>query len=81
MSNIFPAYREIAEFLGGLAPAKFLELQPSVEAQARMDALLVKNRDGELSVSEKSELEQYLALENMIALAKVHARLSLSQTS
>lgn len=79
MSASVPAYDEIAAILAGLDPQKVIELRPSESAQNRLRELLDKNREGELTADEKYEFDRILALDHLIALAKAHARLRLSQ--
>jgi hypothetical protein len=54
-------------------PAEVLALRPSPELQARIDALLVKNRTAGLDPAEQREWEGYAYLEHLVRLAKAHA--------
>jgi hypothetical protein len=58
---------------GNPTPDQVLALRPLPEFQARVSALLVRSKTGELSQQEKSELERYLVLEHVVRLAKVRA--------
>ena len=67
----FTGAAEIMEFLAGLpSPEEILKLRPSEELQARIDALLEKNRKSGLSQAEEQEWEQYEYLEHIVRLAK-----------
>lgn len=74
MTTSLLAYEEVADFLSELNPQKILNLKPSLSVQERVDLLLQKNQDSQLSSDEKYELDRYLALEHLIALSKVRAR-------
>ena len=72
------AYEEVAEFLAKLDPVKLLELKPSVEVQNRVEELIDKKKETGLTLDEQYELDRYLALEHLIALAKARARIHLA---
>jgi len=55
------------------APEQVLTIRPSPELQARVSELLDRNKEGELSRQEETELERYLTLEHLVRLAKAHA--------
>ncbi len=67
-------FEEIAEFIAELDPNKVINLQPSAPLQARVQELVEKKKEEGLSTEEQQELERYLTLENLIALAKARAR-------
>jgi hypothetical protein len=71
-------YEEVAEFIASLDPERLLELRPSPKVQERVEELLFKKKDEGLTPDEQFELDRYLALEHLIALAKVRARLRLA---
>lgn len=73
MSNPMLAFEEVAEFIASLDPEKLLTLKPSAKVQKRLNELIAKNKDGEISREERSELERYLSLEQLISLAKARA--------
>ncbi len=77
MGNLNQAYEEVAIFLASLDPNKLLELKPSKEILDRVEELILKNKEAELNVGEQYELDRYLALEHLIALAKAQARIQL----
>jgi hypothetical protein len=51
-----------------------IDFRPSEAAQERVTDLLSREKDGELSATEKSELNHYMQLEHLMRLAKVRAR-------
>ncbi len=78
MTSPLLAYEEVAEFIASLDPAKLLELKPSPTVQARLEDLLAKKKKAGISEDEQYELDRYLALEHLIALAKARARIRLA---
>ena len=68
------AYEEVADFVASLAPEKVVKLKPSPKVQARLEELLAKKNGKGVSEDEQYELERYLALDHLIALAKARAR-------
>ncbi len=67
-------FEEIAEFMAELDPSRVINLQPSAPLQARVQELIEKKKDAGLTSEEQRELDRYLTLENLIALAKARAR-------
>lgn len=78
MSANLLAYEEVAEFLATLDPKRLLELHPSDVVQSRVEVLIDKKKNNILPSEEKYEIERYMALEHLIALAKVRARVHLA---
>ncbi len=72
------AYEEVAEFLAALSPHKIIKLRPSAEVQSKVEELIAKKKDDQITIEEKDELERYMASEYLIALTKARARLRLS---
>ncbi len=68
------AYEEVANFIAELDPQKLLTLKPSPTVQKRVEALIFQKKENGLSDVEQYELDRYLALEQLISLAKIHAR-------
>jgi hypothetical protein len=68
------AYEEVADFIAELNPKKLLTLKPSATVQERVETLLFKKKETVLTSDEQYELDRYMALEHLIALAKIHAR-------
>jgi len=69
------AYEEIIDFIAaGTTPQNVIAFRPSEAAQERVADLLSREKEGELSSDEKSELDRYLQLEHLMRLAKARAR-------
>ena len=73
-----PAYDEVAVLLAQLDPSKVVNLKPSQSSCERLSLLLKKNQNSFLTTDENYELDRPLALDHLIALAKVHARIQLN---
>ncbi len=71
--TIYSAYDEIAEVLSTAEPARLANLRASTEMQERLEFLIEKSKEGELSKSEKDELDHYIVLERLARLAKIRA--------
>ena len=73
--NTTKAYQEVVDFIAaGTTPQNVIAFRPSEEAQERVENLLSREKDGDLSPAEKSELDHYLQLEHLMRLAKARAR-------
>ena len=74
----FVGTAQIMEFLACLpTPEETLALRPSDALQARVNALLEKNRAEGLTPEEEQEWEQYQYLEHLVRTAKARAFLKL----
>ena len=73
-----PAYDEVAVMLAQLDLSKVINLKPSQSSCERLSVLLEKNKNEKISADENYELDRLLALDHLIALAKVHARIQLN---
>lgn len=72
--NTVKAYEEVIDFIAaGTTPQNVIDFRPSEEAQARVEDLLEREKDGTLSSTEKSELDHYLQIEHLMRLAKARA--------
>jgi hypothetical protein len=78
MATSLLAFEEVAEFIASLDPEKLLTLKPSSAVQARVEELISKKKENIISDEEQYELDRYLALEHLIALAKARARIRLA---
>ncbi len=68
-------YEEVVDFIAaGTTPQNVIAFRPSDAAQERVEDLLSREKEGELSPAEKSELNHYLQLEHLMRLAKARAR-------
>ena len=66
-------YDEVATFMASMNPVKVVAFKASEAHQARLDLLLDKQQDEDLTADEKSEIEHYLMLNRIIGLAKARA--------
>ncbi len=66
-------YDEVATFMASMNPVKVIAFKPSKVNQNRLDFLLDKQKEKELSNAELSELEHFLMLNRIIGLAKARA--------
>ena len=70
-----PLYREITDFLAtSPAPEQLIAFQISHPAQARLEDLLDKNREEDLTVDETAELDAYLQARDLMILLKANAQ-------
>ena len=73
--NSVKVYEEIVDFIAsGTTPQEVIAFRPSEDSQERVSDLLTREKDGELSSAEKSELDHYLQIEHLMRLAKARAR-------
>jgi hypothetical protein len=69
------AYDEIVDlFARGTQPAKVLAFRPSRKTQERVRYLLGRNKTGELTEEETTELERFGELEHLMQLVKARAQ-------
>jgi len=72
--TVAEAYSEVAERLARVNPLEISNL-PSLESMSeRVEELVHKKKDGNISVDETVELERYLSLDLLISLAKTKAK-------
>ena len=68
-------YQDVIDFLASSRTAtQIAEFKPSDAIQARVSALLDKNRAGKLSEAEAAELDEYRRINHMMSLIKAKAR-------
>jgi hypothetical protein len=72
--TVVEAFDDVADILARMDPAKIMELRPSKPMAERVEELVYKKKDGEITSEESVELERYLALDLLINLAKARAR-------
>ncbi|MEN0049122.1 MAG: hypothetical protein AAF806_18835 [Bacteroidota bacterium] len=66
-------FDEIVDFMVGREPSRILAFHPSPSTQERVELLLYKKHQGNLSAKEQSELEYFRMLEHIVRLAKAKA--------
>ena len=73
--NTTKAYEEVVDFIAsGTTPRNVVAFHPSEESQQRVSSLLSREKNGELTPGERSELDHYLQIEHLMRLAKAKAR-------
>ncbi len=77
-----PSYLEIIDFIAsGTTTQAVADYRPSPEAQRRIAELIAQEKEGNLSVEEKSELDHFMDLEHILRVAKARARQILASGS
>jgi hypothetical protein len=72
------AYEEFVTFIAsGTTPEQIASYRPSAAQQERAYELLNREKQGELTIEEKAELDTYISLEHILRLAKAKAKLLL----
>ena len=72
---------EAAESLLREATQAVADYRPSLEAQRRIAELITQEKEGSLSVEQKSELDHFMDLEHILRVAKARARQILASGS
>lgn len=68
------AYEEVVDFIAaGPSSGKIVAFRPSEESRLRVADLVRREKVGELSAAEVSELDHYFQLEHLMRLAKARA--------
>jgi len=68
------SYDEIVDLFARTSSAEILAFRPSTESQARVNYLLEKNKEGDLTDDESEELERFGELEHLMQLVKARAQ-------
>ena len=69
------AYDEIVDFIaGGTTPDAVARFEPSPETRQRVADLIHREKAGDLTPEETSELDHYLKIEHLMRLTKARAR-------
>jgi hypothetical protein len=70
-----PIYEELLDLLADSADVqRLLAFRLSDQRQARLDELLQRNREGQLTPTERGELEEFERLEHLGRMLKARAR-------
>ena len=77
--SVTEAFGEVAGNLARLAPDKIVALRAPESMSLRVAELIDARKNGELTAAETTELDQFLALDLFITLAKARARVLLTQ--
>lgn len=82
MSAAHPVYLELIDFIArGTTPEQVIAFRPSAVAQERVEGLIGKAKDDQLSPDEKAELEYFFQLEHILRVAKARAEQILARAS
>ncbi len=76
--SVQTVYDHVADFIASMDPKRVLEMKAPEGMSIRLEDLIDKEKDGELTEEEKDELDHYIVLERLIRLAKAHARIRLA---
>lgn len=68
-------------FASGTTPQAVADYRPSREAQERVAELVEREKEGNLSAEEKSEMDHFMDLEHILRMAKARARQILASGS
>ena len=72
-----PVYEELIDFLVEESPERFADFHTSDKVRERVWELVRREKNQELTLKEKAELDTYANLEHIMRLAKAKARLNL----
>lgn len=77
--SLQPILKDVIDFLMSRpTPTQIVGFKFSMVAQARLEALLDKNREDELTVEEVAELDTYQQINHLLILLKAQARSTLA---
>ncbi len=79
MTASLSAQDQIAAFLADAMPEKILSFKFAPSIQRRIELLVTKKKEGLITLEEREELQQYLAYDLLIGLAKARASSLLSR--
>lgn len=71
------SYDEIVDLFARTSSAEVLAFRPSFESQKRVQYLLDRSKNGELTEEEAAELERFGELEHLMQLVKARAQVYL----
>lgn len=75
-------FDEITDFLATEpSPQEIIDYYLSDDLQLRLDELLDKNREGEITPSEREELERFLNANQMFSMLKTKMKLKLKRAA
>lgn len=75
--SVAEAFGDIATNLAQAAPEHLIALTASPAMSARVEELVNRKKQGQITSEEATELERFLALDLFINLAKARARIAL----
>ncbi len=82
MTAAQPVYWELIDFIAaGTTPEQVIDFRPSATAQERVEQLIAKAKEDQLSVDEQTELDYFFQLEHILRVAKARAEQILARAS
>jgi hypothetical protein len=75
--TINEAFADVADIIAKMNPDKIIELKAPQYISERVELLVTKKKNNQISIEESYELERLLALDLFISLAKARARILL----
>jgi hypothetical protein len=82
MTAADPVYLELIDFIAtGTTPEQVIDFRPSATAQERVEDLIAKAKEDQLSADEQAELDYFLQLEHILRMAKARAAQILARAS
>ena len=66
-------YNDFAEFIAGLSPDKILAYHAPDKIQKRVEYLITRKKEYNITSEEEQELEKYFIFEHIVRLAKARA--------
>ncbi|MDQ6699817.1 MAG: hypothetical protein M3Z36_06500 [Acidobacteriota bacterium] len=82
MTAAHPAYLEFIDLIaGGTTPQQILAFRPSATAQARVEELIAREKESQLSPEEQTELNHFSELEHILRMAKARSEQILVRAS
>jgi hypothetical protein len=75
--TITSVYNEVAMMIAELNPSKIIDFKASESSVKQLQDLLEKNSGSKITTDESYQLDRLLALEQLMSLAKAHARVML----
>ena len=77
--SVTEAFGDVADSLARMAPDQVVTLKASPSLSVWLETLINRKKDRTITDNERVELDQFLALDLFISLAKARARLLLSE--
>ena len=75
MSSTAAPFLEIIDFIAaGTTPESVIRFRPSPESQKRVEELIEREKQEDLSGDEKAELDHFIELEHIMRMAKAKAK-------
>lgn len=82
MAAAHPAYLEFIDFIAaGTTPEEIIAFRPSPMAQERVERLITREKENQLSPDEQTELDHFFQLEHILRVAKARAEQILARAS